>query len=146
MLVRRVRPLQPTLDGSLSNFDPVRRELLRSFSSSVDDTSGAVSAEVFPRMHLSQDDENLYLLAEMPGVDPDQLSISALRNSVSLAGKRVRRAERPEDGLERTECAFDCTVALPAEVDAERMDAGYCDGILAVTLPKARRSLGPGRC
>ena len=143
MFVRRVRPQQPLLDGSPSHFDPVRRELWRSFG---DPAHGVLGAEVFPRMNITQDDENLYLHAELPGVDPDQLSISALRNSVSLAGKRVLGGaqERTRDDLGREDCAFDCTVALPAEVDADRIDAGYCDGILALTLPKARRSAEPG--
>jgi HSP20 family protein len=146
MFVRRVRPQQP-MDGGPSHFDPVRRELWRSFGGPA---HGVLGAEVFPRMNITQDDENLYLHAELPGVDPDQLSISALRNSVSLAGKRVLGGaqERTRDGLGREDrtfdCAFDCTVALPAEVDADRVDAGYCDGILALTLPKARRGVEPG--
>jgi HSP20 family protein len=151
MFVRRVRPQQPILEGSPSHSDPVRRELWRSFGDPVHDVLGA---EVFPRMNITQDDENLYLHAELPGVDPDQLSVSALRNSVSLAGKRVLGGAqaRTRDGLGREgsafdgafDCTFDCTVALPAEVDADRVDAGYCDGILALTLPKARRGVAPG--
>jgi len=144
MFVRRVRPQEPISESSLSNFDPVRRQLLRGFGSPMLGATGASGAEVFPRMNITQDDENVYLHAEIPGVDPDQLSISALRNSVSLAGKRVLRGAR--EGLGRADCAFDCTVALPAEVHADRMDAGYCDGILALTLPKLRCSVDPGHC
>jgi HSP20 family protein len=89
-------------------------------------------------MNITQDDDNLYLHAEIPGIDPDQLSISALRNSVSVAGKG--RLSGASDCQERGDCAFDYTVALPAEVDAERIDARYCDGVLALTLPKAHSS------
>ena len=140
MLVRRVRPVTPRLDGAPFDFNAGPRELFRSFGAH-GGFAGA-SAGAFPRMNITQDADNLYLHAELPGVDPDQLSISALRNSVSLAGKRRLIAD--PSLLERGDCALDCTfdytVALPADVDAERMDAGYCDGVLALTLPKAQRA------
>jgi HSP20 family protein len=145
MLVRRGRPVKPRLASKLAAFDPVRRELLRSFSglfpagtesSPGESTRGAMGAEIFPHMDITQDAENLYLHAELTGVDPEQLSISAFRNSVSLTGKRSLSGA--DDWQGRGECAFDCTVALPAEVDAERMDARYCNGVLALMLPKAQ--------
>ena len=87
--------------------------------------------DAFPPMSITQDEENLYLRAEMTGIEPSALSVFADWKGVSLAGKRRL-------GF------FDCTVALPAEVDAERADAGYCNGILTLTLPKAsRRKLPP---
>jgi HSP20 family protein len=91
-------------------------------------------------MNITEDEENIYLHAEIPGVDPDHLSISALRDSVSLAGKRVPWGAREgtQDGFGRQDCAFNCTVALPAEVDADRVDAHYCEGILSLTLRKAQ--------
>jgi len=143
--VRRDRAVKPRLDRNLAAFDPVRRELLRSFSghfpagadrSAGESMRGAMGAEIFPHMNITEDAENLYLHAEMTGVDPDQLSISAFRNSVSLAGKRSPSGGA--DWQERGDCAFDCTVALPADVDAERMDASYCNGVLALLLPKAQ--------
>ena len=80
----------------------------------------------FPPMSITQDEENLYLRAAKTGIDPGALSVFADWKGVSLAGKRRLGS-------------FDCTVALPAEVDAERADAGYCNGILTLTLPKARK-------
>jgi HSP20 family molecular chaperone IbpA len=85
----------------------------------------------FPPMSITQDEENLYLRAEVTGIEPAALSIFADWKGVSLAGKRRL-------------VFFDCTIALPAEVDAERADAGYCNGILTLTLPKAgERKLPP---
>ena len=91
-------------------------------------------AGLFPPLDITQDDENVYVRAEMPGIRPDELSISTLRHSLSLSGNHPARpdAERPETSLR----SFSCTVALPAEVDVERVDAGYCDGVLTLTLSK----------
>jgi len=89
---------------------------------------------LFPLLDITQDDENVYVRAEMPGIRPDELSISTLRHSLSLTGKHPARpdAERPE----ASQRSFSYTVALPAEVDVERVDAGYCDGVLTLTLSK----------
>jgi len=92
---------------------------------------------------LRPNDETAALRAEIPGIKPAELSISALRNRVSISGKReiprehdrvsYHRKERPEGGFNRA-------VTLPTEVDAERVDARYADGILTLTLPKAAQA------
>ena len=41
---------------------------------------------------------------------------------------------------ERLEGAFDRAVTLPTEVDAERVDARYANGVLTLTLPKAEQA------
>jgi HSP20 family protein len=118
----------------------MRREMLRLFDAVAGDTSGEVGAGLFPPMNITQDDDNFYLRAEVPGIRPDELSISAVRNRVSLAGKREIQREHERVSYhrkERAEGSFNRTVTLPTEVDAERVEARYGDGILTLTLPKA---------
>ena len=139
MLVRRVWPSRPTFDSPFDDFDEVRREMLRLLDSSF----GDAGAGVFPPVNITQDDDNFYLRAEVPGIKPDELSISAVRNRVSLAGKREIQPERDRviyHRKERAEGSFDRTVTLPTEVAAERVDARYADGILTLTLPKAEET------
>jgi HSP20 family protein len=143
MLVRRVWPSRPTFDSSSTDFDSVRREMLRLLDSVAGDTFGDVGAGVFPPMNITQDNDNIYVRAEVPGVKPDQLSISAIRNRVSLAGKREIQREHDRVSYhrkERPEGSFNRTVTLPAEVNADKVDAKYSDGILTVTLPKAEET------
>lgn len=121
MLVRRVLSSRSKADGfCIDSQSPSR-------------AAGAWQG-LFPPLDITQDDENVYVRAELPGIRPHELSISALRHSLSLSGKHPVRhdAERSEAGQR----SFSCTVALPAEVDAEQVDAGYCDGVLTLTLSK----------
>ena len=143
MLVRRVWPSRPTFDSSFGDFDQVRREMLRLLDTVAGETFGDVGAGVFPPINITQDDENFYLRAEIPGIKPAELSISALRNRVSISGKREipREHERVSyHRKERPEGAFNRVVTLPTEVDAERVDARYADGILTLKLPKAEQA------
>jgi HSP20 family protein len=117
--------------------------MLRLLDTVAGETFGDVGAGVFPPMNITQDDDNFYLRAEIPGIKPNELSISAVRNRVSLAGKREIQREHERVSYHRKERAdgnFNRTVTLPAEVDAERVDARYADGILTITLPKAEET------
>jgi HSP20 family protein len=142
MLLRRVWPSRPTFDSSFSDYDQVRREMLRLLDAATGDGAADAGAGVFPPMNITQDDDNFYLRAEVPGMKPTELSISAVRNRISLSGKREIPPEHERASYhrkERPEGAFNRTVTLPAEVDPERVDARYTDGILTLTLPKAEQ-------
>lgn len=141
MLVRRLWPSMPTFQRPFAEFEQLRREMMRRLLEGVaDDTVGEAGAGVFPPMNVTQDDDNFYVRAEVPGLTANELSISALRNRLSISGRREIPGEQDRVSYhrkERAEGSFDRTLALPLEVDSERVDAHYADGILTVTLPKA---------
>ena len=139
MLVRRVWPGRPTFNASLSDFEQARQEMLRLFDSMANESPTSPSG-VFPPLNVGQDEDNVFVRAEIPGINPEQLPISVLRNRVSIAGKREIQLEQGRAAYhrrERPEGSFSRTLTLPVEVDAERVDARYADGILTLTLPKA---------
>ncbi len=95
---------------------------------------------VFPLVNLSEDDENLYLTAELPGVAPDKLDVSVKGDTLNLRGE-VRSTEAAEDvnyhRRERESGSFRRTLSLPFKVDVDRIDAAFKNGVLTVTMPKA---------
>jgi HSP20 family protein len=140
MLVRRVWPSRPTFDSPFADLDSVRREMLRLFDSVAGDTFGDTGVGVFPPMNITQDNDNFYVRAEVPGIKPNELSISAMGNRLALAGKREIQREHERVSYhrkERAEGSFNRTVTLPTEIDPDKVDAHYADGILTLTLPKA---------
>jgi HSP20 family protein len=114
--------------------------MLRLLDATPGDVFGATAAGGFPPINVTQDDECFYVRAEIPGVKPEELSISTVHNRVSLSGRREIPAESDRVSYhrkERAEGSFNRTVTLPTEVDADRVSARYAEGILTVTLPKA---------
>ena len=90
-------------------------------------------------MNVTQDDNYFYVRAEVPGIRASDLSISAVRNRITIAGRREIPQEHERASYHRKERAdgsFDRTVALPTEIDTERVDARYADGILTLKLAK----------
>ncbi|MDR0881694.1 MAG: Hsp20/alpha crystallin family protein [Candidatus Adiutrix sp.] len=95
---------------------------------------------VFPLVNLAEDDEHLYLTAELPGVAADHLEVSVKADTLSLRGE-IRHSEAGDEvnyhRRERESGSFRRTLALPVKVDMERIDATFKNGVLTVTMPKA---------
>jgi HSP20 family protein len=78
----------------------------------------------------------------LPGVDPEGVEISALGNTITVAGKLD--VSQPEGGRvvwqEFGPAEFRRQIGLPMDVDSERIEAAYRNGILLVTAPKAEHA------
>lgn len=83
---------------------------------------------------------DVYLFA--PGLDPNELDISIQQNLLSIAGQR--RVERSEDQrwyrTERYSGEFRRAVTLPEDVDPDRVDASYRDGVLHVSVQRRQQA------
>src|SRR5437762_11011349 len=88
MLVTRVWPARPTFDTPFRDFDQLRREMLRTFEALAGERAPAAAAGVFPPINVTQDGDRFYVRAEIPGINASDLEISALRNRLTISGKR----------------------------------------------------------
>ncbi len=98
------------------------------------------SAGVFPLANLTEDKDNYYVRAELPGVKGDELDIQIASNNLAISGERKIAAE--EEGAryhrrEREAGTFSRMIGLPGEVDTDKVDANLENGILTVVVPKA---------
>jgi HSP20 family protein len=99
------------------------------------------SRGAFPAVNVYQQDDDLVVIAEMPGVEKDEIDISIKRNQLRISGKRsinygdnviVHRQDRKAG-------TFDRTFTLPLEIDADSVKAEYKDGLLTLHLPRAEK-------
>jgi HSP20 family protein len=97
----------------------------------------------YPLMNLLEDQDHLYLEALTPGIEPQSLNVSIMRNTLSLSGEKTRISGdvQPEafHRSERSAGKFVRTFDLPTEVDETRIRAEYKNGLLVITLPKAEK-------
>jgi HSP20 family protein len=95
---------------------------------------------VFPLVNLAEDDDSLYLTAELPGVDPASLDLSIKSDTLTLKGSKRTDVEGGEVNYHRRERAggsFRRSLTLPVKIQAEAVEAGFKNGVLTVRLPKA---------
>lgn len=98
------------------------------------------STRRFPLINFSEDENNVYVDALVPGVDPKDLELTALRNTLTIHGERKPFTEQKGQILHRIELGsgtFTRTLELPVEIDPDRISADCKDGIVRITLAKA---------
>lgn len=140
MLMRRVWPSRPSFDSPFADLEQFRRQMLRLFDLAGSGETAEFGAGMFPPVNITQDDDNFYVRAEIPGVNPKKLDLSALGRRVVISGKREIPKENDRASYhrrERAEGEFSRSITLPAEIDPAQVDAKYRAGVLTLTLPKA---------
>ena len=98
------------------------------------------TAGVFPLMNVTEDKDDYYVRAELPGLKADDLDISVTGDTLSISGERRIPAEDEKAQYHRREREagkFSRIVSLPAQVDTGKVEARCNDGVLTVVLPKA---------
>jgi HSP20 family protein len=93
----------------------------------------------YPPINVFQQGDNLVAILEVPGVSKDDLEIQAKDNAIRISGKKS--FAYPEGvsvhRRERLSGAFDRTLTVPMQIDAEGIKAEYRDGVLALFIPRA---------
>jgi HSP20 family protein len=92
---------------------------------------------------MIETDDAVIVRADMPGVKPDDVDISITDNRLTMKGEFEAQEEREEGQVhmrERCQGRFQRSVALPAYIDANKVEAEFDQGILKVTLPKSEKA------
>ena len=97
----------------------------------------------WPVLELAEKEDHVIVRAEMPGLKREDIDVSVHGNVLTLSGEKKEEAE-PREGAcycsERRYGSFRRDITLPAEVDADKVEATYKDGVLTLTLPKVEEA------
>jgi HSP20 family protein len=93
----------------------------------------------FPPVNVWAGADGATVMAEIPGINPDELDITVHQDTVTLRGKRD--PEPPDDETivhrqERPLGPFTRTIVLPFRVDADKVSARFNRGLLTLELPR----------
>jgi HSP20 family protein len=103
--------------------------------------AGPSASGSFPPLNAFRKGEDYVLVAELPGIDRAELDIQVKGNTVRIAGRKapkypeamsLHRRERPFG-------QFDRALTVPIEIDPDKVQASYRNGVLAILLPRAER-------
>ncbi len=93
----------------------------------------------YPTVDIYDNDENIIIKAELPGIDKKAIVVDVKDGVLTLKGERSFNNEIKEEKYicrERTFGKFERVFRLPADVDPEKISAAYKDGILKINIPK----------
>lgn len=92
-----------------------------------------------PAVDIYETENELVLKADLPDVDMKDIEIKIENGTLSLRGERKFERNENQKGFHRIERAYGTFVryfTLPDTVDTERVQAGFKNGVLDITLPK----------
>jgi HSP20 family protein len=92
-----------------------------------------------PAIDVAEDEKEVSVRAELPGIDPKDLDVTVVGNQLILSGEKRESSETKEKGVYHSETrygSFRRTIALPEGVDTEHVDAQFANGVLTLRLPK----------
>lgn len=92
-----------------------------------------------PALDVEETDKNVVVRAELPGVEAKNVELFIRDNVLTIQGEKSQEEETKEHDYIRSERrygSFRREIALPAEVDAAKVEAKYHNGVLTITVPK----------
>ncbi|MBN2549085.1 MAG: Hsp20/alpha crystallin family protein [Anaerolineales bacterium] len=133
MIYRRYR-----LPGAWQEMDRLQREMNRLFETHT--PARLRPAPGFPALNLWSNADGLVVTAEVPGIDPKDIEINVVGDTLTLSGEREvdeveqgARYHRQERGFGR----FTRSLQLPYSVNVKKVEATFKNGVLHIELPRA---------
>ena len=103
--------------------------------------AGGELATVEPFVDVIDKGDKVVVAVDIPGVEKEALSVNISGDRLEVSAERKKEAEEEKDGYvrrERTYTNYYRAIPLPAEVDADKADATFENGVLEITMPKVK--------
>jgi len=93
-----------------------------------------------PAIDIYEKEDKYIVKAELPGMKEEDIDVSVVGDTLTIKGERKTEEEVKDEDYYRCERAYGSfmrSISLPSEVEADKIEAKYEDGVLEVSLPKA---------
>ena len=124
-------------------FDALQRDLYNLDSpqgrNQLDDEANVATASWVPSVDITENDDAFTILADIPGVDPNEIEISMDKGVLSIKGERKSETVEEKENyrrVERQSGQFYRRFTLPDSADAEKIEAKSEHGVITITIPK----------
>ncbi|MBM4327310.1 MAG: Hsp20/alpha crystallin family protein [Deltaproteobacteria bacterium] len=131
-------------EHSLATLRREMDDLFDSFFGSDWFLSGPYSGRKFvPAFDISETENEFVVKAELPGVDTKEVQVNLTGNVVTVSGEKKEEREQKSESVHRVERAygsFTRSFTIPGDIQEDKAEASYKDGVLTLKLPKAESS------
>lgn len=93
----------------------------------------------FPAINVKQNDKEVIVTADIPGIKEDELQVEVGENFVDISGERKEEIKKEDEGYFHQEVrygSFARRIPLPTEVATAKVEATIKDGLLKLIMPK----------
>lgn len=131
-------PMKRTNAFPWAGFGEIEQQLERLFNSGTPSASGPGTSWI-PPVDIHESEDSYTLIADLPGMKREDISVNIVEDRVTLKGTRKREERHEEKGYrryERAEGTFERSFRIHRGVDATKVEATFENGVLTVKLPK----------
>jgi HSP20 family protein len=92
-----------------------------------------------PAVNIREDDKNYVLDFAIPGLEKKDLKIDINEDTLTISSELQKESEESKNGYKRKEfsySSFSRSFYIPENVNREKIEASYTNGVLSVSLPK----------
>lgn len=126
--------------------DRVFDEFTRGFGLQSFGERGAGWSGGWPSVDVKEDEQRFCVEAELPGLEKDDIEILLTDNVLTLRGeKRIEQDDSKRHYSERYFGQFERRIALGTEVEADKIEASFKNGVLKLEIPKSKQVQERGR-
>lgn len=96
--------------------------------------------EFFPRLDVAEDDKGYEVTVELPGIEAKDVDVSVDQDLLTIRGKKEAERSEQKKNFYRTERSygqFERQVTFPVEIEPDRVNAEFKNGVLKIHLGKA---------
>jgi HSP20 family protein len=86
---------------------------------------------------IEENDDHYLLTLEMPGIPRDRIKIECVDNQLSISAEKSTKTGKSQPHMEQRLSRFSRCITLPVNVNADKIEADYQDGVLRLYVPKA---------
>jgi HSP20 family protein len=97
------------------------------------------SADFLPRIDVSETDSAMQVIAELPGMDEKDIQLTIENDALIISGEKKNDIEEKGKNFHRVERSygsFQRVIPLISEVQEDKVEASFKNGVLNITLPK----------
>ncbi|MEO5357399.1 MAG: Hsp20/alpha crystallin family protein [Nitrospirae bacterium YQR-1] len=105
---------------------------------------GGFGGRFSPRIDVMEGDKDIRITTELPGMDEKDIDVSLRKDSLIIRGEKKDEKETKGSNyyrMERSYGSFSRCVALPAEVETDKVEAVFKNGVLTITMPKTEEAI-----
>jgi HSP20 family protein len=114
-----------------------------SLSRGNDRETGLLDGAWSPAVDVFDSKDTLLIKADIPGLKKEDIDVTVQGEVLIIKGEKKQEREFTEKGVVRTErfCGnFNRVIRLPAEVQPDKVEATYKNGVLELLLPKSEKA------
>ena len=103
----------------------------------------AEEKEWLPSIDVSATDKEIIVRAEVPGMEKEDIDVTLTEGLLTIKGEKKHEREEKKENYHRMEThygEFCRTLKLPGEIETDKVDAKYKDGVLKITIPKSEKA------